>query len=129
MTHYENQTRCFYKLYACSEVSHRAPDWGPKKKNKPICGALGELGRDDIVQAGLYIRVGRMDRHWNSMEDDGLIHVSQKGGTFLVSSQQSAVSSQQSAVSGQLLTGFLQVNTVRPVPCLWWAASLGGAPC
>ena len=38
LTQYENQTRCFYKVYACSEVSHRAPDWGPKKKNKPLCG-------------------------------------------------------------------------------------------
>ena len=47
--------------------------------------------------AGVFIRAGRMDGHWNSMEDDKLIHVWQKGASS-ISSQQSAVSSQQSAV-------------------------------
>ena len=54
--------------------------------------------------AGVFIRAGRMDGHWNSMEDDKLIHVWQKGASS-VSSQQSAVSSQQSAVGCRHLRG------------------------
>jgi hypothetical protein len=32
-----------------------------------------------IVATGVYYRVGKMTQDWDSLEDDGLLHIAQKG--------------------------------------------------